>query len=129
MAYNEGLAARVRTALKGQRSLVEKKMFGGLAYLSHNKMFAGILNDELVVRVGPAGHEAALKEPHTKPMDFTGKSMKGYIYVEPGGVKADAQLRMWLLKGVAFVASLPPRKQKPVRSLSTTAHPDRRRTS
>ena len=129
MAYNERLAARVRTALRGQRFLVEKKMFGGLAYLSHAKMFAGILKDELVVRVGPAVHEAALKEPHTKPMDFTGKPMKGYIYVEPGGLKTDAQLRTWLSKGLAFVAGLPPKKQKPVRSPSTTAHHTRGRTS
>jgi TfoX/Sxy family transcriptional regulator of competence genes len=129
MAYDEQLAARVRTALKGLRSLVEKKMFGGLAYLAHDKMFAGILKDELVVRVGPAGHQAALKEPHTKPMDFTGKPMKGYIYVEPVGMKTDAQLRTWLSKGLAFVASLPPRKQKSVRSRSTTPHRNRRRTS
>jgi TfoX/Sxy family transcriptional regulator of competence genes len=129
MAYNERLAARVRTALKGRRALVEKKMFGGLAYLAHDKMFAGILKDQLVVRVGPAGHQAALKEPLTKPMDFTGKPMKGYIYVEPGGVKTDAQLRTWLSKGLAFVAGLSHRKQKPVRSPSTTAHRNRRRTS
>lgn len=129
MAYDEQLAERARAILKGQRALVEKKMFGGLAYMSNGKMFAGILKNELMVRVGPEGNAAALKEPHTRPMDFTGRPMKGYIFVEPGGVKADAQLRTWLSKGLAFVAGVPPKKQKPVRSPSTTAHHTRRRTS
>jgi TfoX/Sxy family transcriptional regulator of competence genes len=72
MAYDEQLAMRVRTLLKGQRVIVEKKMFGGLAYLSHRQMFAGILNSDLVVRVGPEANDAALKKPYTRPMDFTG---------------------------------------------------------
>lgn len=130
MAYNERLAARVNTALKGQRSLVGKKMFGGLAYLSHNKMFAGILHDELVVRVGPAGHEAALNEPHTRPMDFTGTPMKGYIYVSPDGVKTPAQLRKWLIRGLTFVASLPPVKRKAAhRTPKSITHQPRRTSS
>ena len=129
MAYDERLAARVRVLLRGQRALVEKKMFGGLAYLSQGKMLAGILKEDLVVRVGPEGHEAALKEPHTRPMDFTGRPMKGYIYVSAGGTKTAAQLRAWLARGQTFVASLPPAKRKPPRSTSTTAHRNRRRIS
>ena len=129
MAYDEQLAARVRTALKGQRSLVEKKMFGGLAYLSHGKMFAGILKEDLVVRVGPHGHEAALKQPHTRPMDFTGKPMKGYVYVSPRGIKTAGQLRAWLRKGLDFVITLPAAKRKPVRFTGTLTHQHKRRTS
>ncbi len=106
MAYDEQLAERVRAILKGQRALVEKEMFGGLAYLSHRKMFAGILRDDLVVRVGPEGNDAALKEPHTRPMDFTGRPMKGYIDVGPNGTKTTAQLRAWLTRGLDFVARL-----------------------
>jgi TfoX/Sxy family transcriptional regulator of competence genes len=120
MAYDEQLAARVRILLKGQRTLVEKKMFGGLAYLSNSKMFAGILNKDLVVRVEPEGHEAALKEPHTRPMDFTGRPMKGYVYVGPSGTKTAAQLRKWLTKGLNFSASLPAAKRKPVRRVSSS---------
>lgn len=115
MAYDEQLAIRVRELLKGHRRLVEKKMFGGLACLSNGKMFAGILKDELVVRVGPDGNDAALKEPHTRPMDFTGRPMKGYVYVSPDGVNTPAQLRKWLLRGLTFVASLPPTKRKVAR--------------
>ncbi len=108
MAYDEQLAVRVRALLKGQRVIVEKKMFGGLAYLSYGKMFAGILKDDLVVRVGPEANDLALKEPHTRPMDFTGKPMKGYVYVGPDGTKSTAQLRKWLTKGLDFAASLQP---------------------
>jgi TfoX/Sxy family transcriptional regulator of competence genes len=115
MAYDEQLGMRVRTFLKGQRAVVEKKMFGGLAYLSHGKMFAGILNSDLVVRVGPEANDAALKKPHTRPMDFTGRPMKGYIYVSPDGVKTAVQLRQWLVQGQKFVANLPPAKRAAVR--------------
>lgn len=106
MAYDEKLAVRVRMILKGQCALVEKKMFGGLAYLSQGKMFAGILKRDLVVRVGPDANDEALKKAHTRPMDFTGRPMKGYIYVSPGGTKTAGQLQTWLTKGLDFAASL-----------------------
>lgn len=115
MPYDEPLAARVRTVLKGQGSIVEKGMFGGLAYLVNRKMFAGILNKDLVVRVGPDGHEGALKEPHTRPMDFTGKPMKGYVYVGPAGTKNAAHLRKWLARGLKFAATLPESARKTAR--------------
>jgi len=111
MAYDKQLAARVRVLLKGQRALVEKKMFGGLAYMSQGKMFAGILNKDLVVRVGPEANDKALKEPHTRPMDFTGRPMKGYIYVTLNGLKTAVQLRKWLTRGQTFVSSLPVAKR------------------
>ena len=107
MAYDERLASRVRALLRGQRGLVEKKMFGGLAYLSHGRMFAGILKSDLVVRIGPEAYDKALKRPHTRPMDFTGRPMKGYIYVSPVGTMDAARLRTWLAQGQKFVASLP----------------------
>lgn len=130
MAYDEQLGMRVRTFLKGQRAVVEKKMFGGLAYLSRGKMFAGILNKDLVVRVGPEANDAALKEPHTRPMDFTGRPMKGYIYVSPDGVKTPAQLRKWLMRGQKFVASLPPAKRKVAhRTPKSITHQPRRISS
>jgi TfoX/Sxy family transcriptional regulator of competence genes len=112
MAYDERLATRVGIILKGQRALIEKKMFGGLAYLSNGKMFAGILKDNLVVRVGPDANDEALKKPHTRPIDFTGRPMNGYIYVGPEGTKSAAQLRTWLTRGLEFVSGLPVVKQK-----------------
>ena len=127
MAYDNYLADLVRELLKGQRALVEKKMFGGLAYLSQGKMFAGILNSDLVVRVGLHANDKALREPHTRPMDFTGRPMKGYIYVSPEGTKTAAQLRKWLTGRQIFVASLAPAKRKVVRPVvRTTTHSPRR---
>jgi TfoX/Sxy family transcriptional regulator of competence genes len=117
MAYDEQLAARVRTMLKERPALAEKKMFGGLAYMSQGKMFAGILKSDLLVRVGPDANDNALKEPYTRPMDFTGRPMKGYIYVSPDGLKTPAQLRKWLIRGLAFLASLPPTKRKVARRI------------
>jgi TfoX/Sxy family transcriptional regulator of competence genes len=115
MAYDEQLAARVRTMLKERPALAEKRMFGGLAYMSQGKMFAGILNSDLVVRVGPEANDTALKEPYTRPMDFTGRPMKGYIYVNSDCVKTPAQLRKWLTRGLTFVARLPSTKRKMAR--------------
>ena len=112
MAYDEQLATRVRAALKNTHQIVEKKMFGGLAYLSNGKMFAGILKKDLIVRVGPGSYITALKQPHTKPMDFTGRPMKGYVYVSSDGTRTSAQLQKWLAKGLDFAASLPPVKGK-----------------
>lgn len=86
-------------------------MFGGLAYLSNGKMFAGILNNDLVVRVGAEGNDAAVQRPHTRPMDFTGRPMKGYVYVSPAGTKSAAQLRAWLARGQTFATSLPTAKR------------------
>ena len=117
MPYDEQLATRVRTLLNGQRAIVEKKMFGGLAYLSNGKMFVGVLKSDLVVRVGPEAHDAALKKPHTRPMDFTGRPMKGYVYVSPAGTKSAAQLRVWLAWGQKFVATLPPAKRAVARAM------------
>jgi len=111
MAYDENLATRARSLLKGKRAIVEKKMFGGLAFLSNGKMFGGILGNQLVVRVGPQGYEAALKQPHARTMDFTGKPMKGYVYVSPDGTKTAAQLRKWLATGMAVVGSFPTAKR------------------
>ena len=129
MAYDEQLAACVRELLKGYLVLVEKKMFGGLAYLLQGKMFAGILNRDLVVRVGPDANDEALREPHTRPMDFTGRPMKGYIYVSPVGTKTAAQLRKWLARGQTFVASLPPVKRRAVRRAPRTITHQPRRIS
>lgn len=112
MPYDEQLATRVRTALKGQPAFVEKKMFGGLAFLSRGKMFAGILNRDLVVRVGPDSREGALSQPHTRPMDFTGRPLKGYVYVSPAGISNATQLLKWLTRGLDCVASLPTDKHR-----------------
>ena len=82
-------------------------MFGGLAFMHHGHMFAGILGEHLVVRVGVEAAECALADPDTAPMDFTGRPLKGYVYVAPAGLGTRKDLRRWLDAGLAFTATLP----------------------
>ncbi len=84
-------------------------MFGGLAFLRGGRMFCGIANEDLMVRVGPEGYEAALTKPHVRPMDFTGRPMKGYVFVAPAGRRTDAALRAWVNLSATFVDTIPPR--------------------
>lgn len=107
MAYDESLAARVRDVLSDEFGVVEKKMFGGLAFMWRGNMTVGITKDGLLVRVGKENNDEALALPHTRPMDFTGKSMKGFIYVDPVGIESDEDLRVWVGRGVAYAATLP----------------------
>ena len=109
MAYDETLAQRIREALAGREGLTEKKMFGGMAFMLRGNMCCGIVRDQLMVRVGPEGHQEALARPHARPMDFTGRPMKGMVYVGPEGTKSDAGLAAWLRLGVEFAATLPPK--------------------
>ena len=106
MAYDEALADRIRRAVGPQPDVIEKKMFGGLAFLLGGKMFCGIVKDDLMVRVGPERYEAALAEPHVRPMDFTGRPMEGYVYVAASGAKTEKAIRKWVEQGAAFVATL-----------------------
>ncbi len=107
MAFDEKLAERIRRALASQRGLAEKRMFGGLAFMLRGNMCCGVLGDDLVVRVGPIAHEAELKRPHARVMDFTHRPMKGYLYIAPKGVATAASLRSRLKPALAFVATLP----------------------
>lgn len=112
MSYDEGLAERLREALQSQRGIAEKKMFGGLAFMSRGYMFLGILGDVLMARVGPECYEKALSRPHVRVMDFTGKPMKGYVFVDPPGFESDSDLSDWVQRCHRFVQSLPPKKPK-----------------
>ena len=96
MAYDEQLAERVRKSLGRRRNITEKKMFGGLSFLQNGKMLCGVLKDLLVLRVGPEEAAKLLKKPHVRPMDFTGRPMKGFVYVEPGGSKSAASFERGL---------------------------------
>jgi TfoX/Sxy family transcriptional regulator of competence genes len=82
-------------------------MFGGLAFLLRGNMCVGIVKDKLMVRVGPAAYQSLVQQPHARKMDFTGKPMKGFVYVESEGVESDADLRRWVGHGVAHASSLP----------------------
>ena len=107
MAYDEGLAQRIRKLLEDRDEVVERRMFGGLAFLWRGNLCVGVVKEALMVRVGPAAHDEALSRPHARPMDFTGRPMKGLVYVAAPGLESDRALRAWLERGVWFAASLP----------------------
>lgn len=110
MAFDEGLAVRIEEALSDVQNVEQKRMFGGVAFMVRNHMCVGVVKDTLMVRVGPEQYADCLKQPSAKEMTFTGKPMKGLIYVEPEGISEDEQLSAWIGKGLRFVASLPDKK-------------------
>lgn len=113
MAYDEAVAGRIRTGLRARRDVEEKRMFGGIAFMVAGHMAVGVVGDELMVRVGPEGHAKAVARRHARPMDFTGRPLKGFVYVAPAGFRSDADLRRWLDTAVTFAKTLP---AKPVRA-------------
>jgi TfoX/Sxy family transcriptional regulator of competence genes len=108
VAYDEKLADRVRDILEEEEGVTERKMFGGLAFMVRGHMACGIVGDDLMLRLGAEGADRALERPHVRPMDFTGKSMTGMVYVAPEGLKG-AALRRFIGEATDFVAGLPPK--------------------
>lgn len=113
MAFDETLSQRVRSLLIGRAGYAERKMFGGIAFMLDSKMCCGVLNDELVARVSAADYAAALKQPQVRPMDFTGRPMKGYLYIAAAAIADDGSLAMWVDRCVSFVTTLPAKTPKP----------------
>ena len=107
MPHDVRLVERVRAALAGRRNVTERRMFGGVCFLLHGNMCCGVAGKELVLRLGDADAAAALQEPCTRPMDFTGRPLKSMVYVEPAGVRLDEQLEAWLERALRFVRRLP----------------------
>ena len=114
MAYDEDLAERVRLAMAAVPDLVERKMFGGLAFMAGDHMACGVARDQLMLRLGPELAAKALERPHVRRMDMTGTPMRSVVLVGPAGVRDDAALQGWVDEAVAFVATLPPKKRRPL---------------
>jgi TfoX/Sxy family transcriptional regulator of competence genes len=93
-------------------------MFGGVAFLVNGHMAVGVVKSELMVRVGPEAHAAALREPHARPMDFTKRPMKGFVFVSEAGCDDDAELARWIERGVGYAGSL---EAKPAARPSSSA--------
>jgi len=101
MAYDEHLAERVGQSLKRKHiSFEEKKMFGGVAFMIDGKMCVGIIKESLTARIDPGLHEASLKKKGCHTMDFTGRTMKGFVIVDPIGIDSDKNLDYWI--GIAL---------------------------
>ncbi|MEV6542472.1 TfoX/Sxy family protein [Streptomyces sp. NPDC051665] len=109
MAYDEGLAERVRERLAVHQDVTEKRMFGGIAFLYRGNMAVGISGSDLMVRVGPEHTDAALAQPGTRVFDMTGRPMRGWILVDSSVLAEDDVLGRWVDEGHAFAASLPPK--------------------
>lgn len=111
MAYDEDLATRIRAELRGAKGIVEKKMFGGVAFLLNGNMCVGVHKDSMIVRLDPDETDAALKEKHTRVFDLTGRPMKGWILVEPAGIRAAAGLSQWVGRAREFAGALPKKRK------------------
>ena len=106
MAYNEDLAKRIRLQLQHfAEEFTEKKMFGGLSFLYHGKMTVGIVRDELAVRIVGDKMEQELAKPHVRPMDFTKRPMKEFVYVSADGIKTESDLLHYIELGIEHAKS------------------------
>jgi TfoX/Sxy family transcriptional regulator of competence genes len=115
MAYDENLADRVRDLLPPGDVVTERHMFGGLTFMIGGHMFCGVVKDTLMARLGPDAADRALAEPHVRPMDFTGRPMKGMVFIEPEGLAGEALAR-WVNAASEYVRGLPPKPPKPAKS-------------
>lgn len=109
MAYDEHLASRIRRALGREPGITEKKMFGGVAFLRHGHMFVGVAGNSLMARVGKELYQDSLDREDVRVMDFTGKPMAGYVFVDEPGLATDEALRFWINRCAGFAATLPPK--------------------
>ncbi len=107
MTFDDGLAARLRDALARREGVEERRMFGGLCVLLHGHLLVGVWRDALVARLGPDQAGEALREPHVRAFDLTGRLMRNWVVVEPEGVEDDDRLGAWVERAAAFVATLP----------------------
>jgi hypothetical protein len=107
MAFDECLASRIRDALARRTNVGEMKMFGCICFFLDGNALAGVWKDRLIVRLGPDEGEAALREPHVRAFDITGRPMRKWVAVEPEGVEGDDQLKDWIERATKFVSTLP----------------------
>lgn len=116
MACDEGLVERVRELMEPMPGFGERRMFGGVCFTINNYMAVGVNGSDLMCRVGPHRYENALGQTHVREMDFTGRPMKGYVFVSDEGTASDDNLERWVGDCVEFVRTLPPKKAKKQRS-------------
>jgi TfoX/Sxy family transcriptional regulator of competence genes len=112
MAFDERLAERVSSVLEDVPDVREQQMFGGIAFIVGGHMACGIVGAELMLRLGEEGADAALDQPHVRPMDFTGRPMSTMVFVEPAGIESDQALADWIERALAHVETLPPKTKQ-----------------
>jgi len=109
MAFDDGLAERIRSVLEARSDVDERRMFGGICFLVAGKMACGVMGDDLLVRVEPADAGALESEPGARRADMAGRPMKGWLLVAPEATADDGDLERWVRRGEDFAASLPPK--------------------
>jgi TfoX/Sxy family transcriptional regulator of competence genes len=102
MAYNEKLADRIREALMDVPKTVEKNMFGGVCFMVNNKMCIGVVKDEMMCRINPDVQDEVLAYTGCRVMDFSGRPMKGYIFVSEDGMKSKKDFMYWINLSLEF---------------------------
>jgi TfoX/Sxy family transcriptional regulator of competence genes len=108
VAYDEDLADRIRELVAGEPNITEQRMFGGLAFLvGGNMSVAASGQGGLLVRVDPEDTDALLARPHTRPLEMRDREMRGWLRVDPEGLRTKRQLAPWVARGVAYARSLP----------------------
>ena len=110
MAYDEVLAERIRARLGKRSGVIEKKMFGGIAFLLKGNMCCGVHGKEMIVRLAPEATETALATRHTRRFDLTGRPLKGWILVAPKGLASEASLAKWIRVATGYAGSLPAKR-------------------
>jgi TfoX/Sxy family transcriptional regulator of competence genes len=108
VAYDDALAQRVRDRMVNEPGVSEKKMFGGLAFLTAGNMTVGVNGDDLIARIDPETMDAALAQPGVRPFDMTGRPMKGWVLVAGDGL-SDEELERWIARARGYVGTLPPK--------------------
>jgi TfoX/Sxy family transcriptional regulator of competence genes len=112
LAYDETLYQRVRDLLSARTAFVETKLMGGLVFMVNGNMCCGVTDTSLLVRVGEVARNGALAKPHTRRMEFGGRSPKGFVFVDAKGCATDKALLAWVQQGLAFVATLPAKEKR-----------------
>ena len=107
MAFDEGLAQRIRELISAQPGYEEKKMFGGIGFLLRGNMACGVIRDDLIIRVGAEKYTESLLKPHVELFDLTGRAMTGWVMVKEPGYRKEEDLEEWTSQGVAYALTLP----------------------
>jgi len=107
MPFDETIADRVRPQLVRRAGFAEKKMFGGVGFLLDGNMCVGVWKHWLIARIGTDAYDKALERPGVKEFDITGRPMRGWVMIEPSGIRGDIQLTAWIERAVDFVRTLP----------------------
>ena len=111
MAYDEDLANRIRELIAGESNVTETRMFGGLAFLVDGNMsVAASGQGGLMVRIHPEDPDALLAKPHARPFEMRGREVRGWLRVDPEGLRTKRQLAPWVTRGVAYAHSLPAKR-------------------